>query len=137
MTFHSNADYNGKSVIIPTGAVAIIPPFGIHRREKYFPNPHKFDPNRFLPEETAKRHAYSYIPFLAGPRNCIGQKFAMIEMKILSAYIIRHFEMSTNDKMEDIKLLPSTTLTPAKDFTFQFRKRNVTPASDVLKFNST
>ena len=63
-----------KDKLIPAGTNVIMAPFLLHRDPKIFPDPDNFIPERFLPEHCAKRHPYSYLPFSAGPRNCIGQK---------------------------------------------------------------
>lgn len=59
--------------VIPSGTYCVIHIFDLHRREELYKNPLKFDPDRFLPEKSAGRHPYAYIPFSAGPRNCIGE----------------------------------------------------------------
>lgn len=57
---------------VPAGATCHIHIFHLHRQEDLFDNALKFDPDRFLPENSVGRHNYAYIPFSAGPRNCIG-----------------------------------------------------------------
>ncbi|CAH2108082.1 unnamed protein product [Euphydryas editha] len=77
--------------------------YDLHRREDIYPEPERFIPERFLPEACFKRHPYAYIPFSAGPRNCIGQKFAMLEMKTLVSSLLRRFRLEAVTKPSDIK----------------------------------
>lgn len=59
----------------PAGSQIAINAYGVHMNPKVYPNPLEFDPNRFSAENVLKRHKLSFIPFSAGPRNCIGNLF--------------------------------------------------------------
>ncbi|XP_055380783.1 cytochrome P450 4e3-like [Condylostylus longicornis] len=83
-------DLNGKT--IPKNTTLALFIFAMGYNEKYFPDPYKFDPERFSSDRD-KINPFEYIPFSAGPRNCIGQKFAMLEMKSIVSDIVRNFKI--------------------------------------------
>ncbi|KAL1459378.1 hypothetical protein WDU94_011365 [Cyamophila willieti] len=108
-----NEDVRLKEYVLPRDTEAIIVVYNVHRDPKFFPRPEVYDPNRFfLPETSSGRHPYSYIPFSAGPRNCIGQKFAMLEEKVILANILQRFRVEAVDRREDLTLLGELILRP-------------------------
>ncbi|GIX77503.1 cytochrome P450 4c3 [Caerostris extrusa] len=78
---------------IPKRAHVVVSLFLVHRDEVVFPDPEKFDPDRFLPENSTHIPECSYIPFAAGPRGCIGRVFAEMEVKVLVCHILRSFSL--------------------------------------------
>lgn len=79
---------------IPSGRNILISPYALHRDERYWPDPEKFIPERFLPEEVKKRPKNSYLPFGAGPRMCIGNNFALMEMQIVLSMLLQKFRFA-------------------------------------------
>ncbi|XP_023312995.1 cytochrome P450 4C1-like [Anoplophora glabripennis] len=103
--------------LIPGGTSVIFGILRTHTNEKYWPEPFKFDPDRFLPEEVAKRHPCTYLPFSYGPRNCLGIKYAMMAMKTLLATVLRKFKVSTSyGSIQDIKLKANLVLRPTDGY---------------------
>jgi cytochrome P450 len=78
-------DRLSSGVLLPPGAMVFISPWSMHRNARWFPDPHRFDPDRFSPEATRARPAFSYVPFGAGGRRCLGESFAELEGLLILA----------------------------------------------------
>ncbi|XP_033225974.1 cytochrome P450 4C1-like [Belonocnema kinseyi] len=92
------------NVSLLEGISVVMLPFITHRSTKFWKNPEKFEPERFLKENSKNRHSYAYIPFSAGSRSCIGQKYALMCLKIIIANIIRRYRITTSAKLENLRL---------------------------------
>ncbi|CAH1113653.1 unnamed protein product [Psylliodes chrysocephalus] len=82
-----------KRVVIEKGIHIELPIFAMHHDPKYFPNPERFDPERFSDENKDMIDPYTYFPFGLGPRLCIGSRFALMEVKVLIAHLLLSFEI--------------------------------------------
>jgi cytochrome P450 len=78
---------------IPAKSMIVLSQYVTHRHPDFWPDPDRFDPERFNPEHTAHRPKGAYFPFLAGPHQCIGMEFAMAEMRLIIAMLLRRFEL--------------------------------------------
>ncbi|XP_023076978.1 cytochrome P450 4B1 isoform X3 [Piliocolobus tephrosceles] len=94
---------DGRS--LPAGSLISMHIYALHRNSAVWPDPEVFDPLRFSTENASKRHPFAFMPFSAGPRNCIGQQFAMTEMKVVTAMCLLHFEFSLDPSRLPIKML--------------------------------
>ncbi|ETN64345.1 cytochrome P450 9b2 [Anopheles darlingi] len=84
-------DGAGTRFTIDKGTTVFIPIAGLHMDPQYYPNPKKFDPERFSEENKHKINPSAYLPFGIGPRNCIGSRFALMEVKAIIYYMLLAF----------------------------------------------
>jgi cytochrome P450 len=76
---------------IPAGTRVVYSIYLTHRDARYWAAPDVFDPDRFAPEKAGQRPAYAFVPFGAGPRNCLGAAFAQVEAKVVLARLLQRF----------------------------------------------
>ncbi|XP_070155094.1 cytochrome P450 4C1-like [Polyergus mexicanus] len=97
-------DVKLHSYVIPAGTILHLNIYGVHRDPNFWSNPEVFDPDRFLPKRIQNRHLYSYLPFSAGSRNCIGQRFGLLELKAMIAPLVHNFYLEPVDYLKDIQI---------------------------------
>lgn len=88
-TCKKDVEVNG--VFIPKGTVVMVPSFVLHRDSAYWPEPEEFHPERFSKKNKDSINPYIYLPFGTGPRNCIGMRFAMMNMKLAVIRVLQNF----------------------------------------------
>ncbi|GBL85466.1 Cytochrome P450 4V2 [Araneus ventricosus] len=116
-------DINICGYTVPKGSSCMALSYYLHRDESVFPDPERFDPDRFLPENAANIPEYGFIPFSAGPRNCIGKVFAMLEMKTILSYILRRFVLKSLDGRDKVLPVMHATLNNSIPVRIRFRCR--------------
>jgi len=98
--------------------------FHAHRDATVFQEPLEFKPERFQNMQSREdKSPYSYVPFSAGQRNCIGQKFAIMEEKVVLAKVLQKFKITSLQKPEDITLLTELILRPLEGILVRLESR--------------
>ncbi|XP_017274472.1 thromboxane-A synthase [Kryptolebias marmoratus] len=110
---------------LPKGANLEVPAGFLHHDPEYWPEPEKFIPERFTPEEKANRHPFVYMPFGAGPRNCVGMRLAQLEIRMALAHFFHRFSVTTcSETKVPLELKSFGTLGPKNGVTVKITRRD-------------
>ncbi|KAG5667309.1 hypothetical protein PVAND_015295 [Polypedilum vanderplanki] len=98
------------NLVIKAGTTIMIPVYCLHNDERFWENPDKFDPERFTSENIKKRHAFCYIPFSEGPRQCIGMRFGQMQTKVgLVKLLLKYKILPCEKTIYPMKFVPNAT----------------------------
>lgn len=113
----------GKTTL-PAGSSIFVISYATHRLKHIYPDPEEFIPERFSPKNVEGRNAYAYLPFSAGPRNCIGLKFAMLEMKTVLSTLLRGYKLLPVEGKTKLEPVFRVTLRSRGGIWVEFEPRN-------------
>ncbi|GIX93087.1 cytochrome P450 3A41 [Caerostris extrusa] len=110
-----DADHKVGSYTVPKGTVVLAPVWDIHHDPQYWPDPWKFDPDRFSLENKTSINSMAYMPFGIGRRNCVGARLAQLEAKLAIFRLVKKFKFEACDKTDDpLHLIcPTVIINPA------------------------
>jgi cytochrome P450 len=105
-------DLDFQGFKIPAGSRVVYSIYLTHRHKKYWPDPARFDPERFSLQQSQGRLPYTFVPFGGGPRNCIGLAFAQVEVKLVLAFILKNFNFCPAPGKPTVRAHMGATLEP-------------------------
>ncbi|KAI6184265.1 hypothetical protein M3Y97_00577600 [Aphelenchoides bicaudatus] len=117
-------DFECVGKTIPKNTTLLIAPVLVHISADHYETPFAFNPDHFSQESSVKRHPFAYIPFSAGPRNCIGQKFALQVEKTLLSWFFRKYTIKPNLAFFRNFPLPEIILKPSRGTPVKIEKRH-------------
>ena len=106
---------------LPESSSIILSPLITHRLPAVFEDPLRFRPDRW---ETLSPTPYQYLPFGAGPRFCLGQQFASVEIALMAAHLVRHFELALDEGDQLPEPFVDLALKPKTPMKVRFLRRN-------------
>jgi cytochrome P450 len=114
---------------VPRGWLVFVIPYVLHRLPAFWDNPDAFDPERFTPERIAARPKFTYLPFGAGPRQCIGNQFALIEAHLVVATLAQRYRLQLVPGHK-VDPWPLITLRPRFGMPMSIERREIAAKAD-------
>ncbi|KAH0504811.1 Cytochrome P450 3A6 [Microtus ochrogaster] len=119
-------DVEMDGVFVPKGSIVMVPLYALHHDPQYWPEPMEFRPERFSKENKGSIDPYVYMPFGNGPRNCIGMRFALMNMKLALTKVLQSFSFqSCKETQIPLKLNRKPLLQPEKPIVLKVVPRDV------------
>ncbi len=122
-------DYSINGYTIPARSILLMSQYVTHHDSRYFPDPFRFDPQRWRPEVRESRPKFSYFPFGGGPRLCIGEHFAWMEGVLVLATIAQRWQMRLAPG-HLVEMLPMVTLRPKHGMKMVLQRRQIAESND-------
>ncbi|XP_052865555.1 cytochrome P450 4d1-like [Anopheles cruzii] len=116
-------DMEINGAIVPAGTSISIQIYSIHRNPAIYPDPERFDPERFSEHNENKRGPYDYIPFSAGFRNCIGQRYALAEMKVTIVKLLAAYHILPGESVDGIRYKTDLVIRSTEGIPVKLEKR--------------
>jgi cytochrome P450 len=107
---------------VPKGSLIVVSTYAIQRDERFFPDPERYDPERFAPGWEERIPRYAYLPFSGGPRVCIGSGFAMMEARLILATVAQRYKL-TLESDEPVKPVQLVTVRPSRPVRMRVEQR--------------
>jgi cytochrome P450 len=117
------ADVESAGYTLPQGSLVQLFPYICQRDPRWFPEPETFDPDRFLPERQRTLPPFAYFPFGGGPRVCIGNTFAMMEMMLVAATLLQHLKVELAAGQGEAQPVALMTLRPKGEVRLRWTRR--------------
>jgi cytochrome P450 len=116
-------DVEVSGVRVPRGALVHILAYVCQRDPRWFPEPERFDPDRFLPERQRTLPQFAYFPFGGGGRLCVGNAFAMMEMTLVAATLLQRLRVELAPGQGEARPVPHIVLRPEREVRLRWARR--------------
>ncbi|KAJ2940215.1 hypothetical protein O0L34_g11782 [Tuta absoluta] len=131
-TVEEEVAIDNGNIILPKGATVVIPMYAVHHDAKYWKDPYKVDPGRFLPENSKGRDPNAFVPYSLGAMDCIGRVLADSMVKTNVVHVLRKTQLEADGRIEDLELSVAISVKVTKGYNVRVKPRVVFAMSWAL-----